>query len=128
MRDKKKVGSEAASWDVATESTNKAMELEQSKQKNKEKIEGHDRDISSWRKQIEELQAKISEAERRKSELLEFDYALMAKELEFGMEFVEKARKLESEIKLLRSKRSLCEKRLELLKEKYLQIKANLPF
>lgn len=75
----KKVGSKAASWDVATESTNKAMELEQTKQKNKEKIEGHDRDIALWRKQIEELQAKISEAERSKSELLEFDDALMAK-------------------------------------------------
>ena len=52
----------------------------------------------------------------------------MAKELEFGMEFVEKARKLESELILLRSKQSSCEKRLELLKTKYLHIKANLPF
>ena len=104
------------------------MELEQTKQKNKDKIEGHDHDIASRRKQIEESQAKISEAERNKSELLEFDDALMAKELEFSMKFVEKARKRESGIKLLRSKRSLCEKRLELLKAKYLQIKANLPF
>jgi hypothetical protein len=51
----KKSGSEAASWDAATESTNKAMELEQTKQNNKEKIESYDRDISSWRKKIEEL-------------------------------------------------------------------------
>lgn len=87
----KKVGSEAAAWDAATESTNKAMELEKMKQKNKEKIEGHDRDITLWRKQIEELQAKISEVERSKGELLEFDDALMAKELEFGMEFIEEA-------------------------------------
>lgn len=50
---KKKFGSEAVAWDVATESTNKAMELEQTKQKKKEKIEGHDRDIASWSKQIE---------------------------------------------------------------------------
>lgn len=84
----KKVGSEEAIWDASTESTNKAIELEQTKQKNKEKIEGHDRDIASWRKQIEELQAKISEAERSKSELLDFGDALMAKDLEFGMEFV----------------------------------------
>lgn len=124
----KKVGSEAASWDAATKSTNKVMELEQTKQKNKEKIEGHDRDIAPWRKQIEELQAKIPEAERSKSELLEFHDALMAKELEFGMEFVEHAWKLESEIKLLQSKRCLCEKRRELLKAKDLQIKDNLPF
>lgn len=47
----KKSGSEAASWDAAVESTNKAMELEQTKQKNKENIEGHDRNIASWRKQ-----------------------------------------------------------------------------
>lgn len=98
------------------------------KQKNKEKIEGRDCDIASWRKQIEELRAKISEVEKRKSELLEFDDALMAKKLEFGMEFAEKARKLETKVKLLRSKRSLCEKRLELLKTKYLHIKVNLPF
>lgn len=77
------------------------MELEQTKQKNKEEIEGHDHDIASWRKQIEELQAKISEAEKCKSELLEFDDALMDKELGFGMEFIKKAQKLESEIKLL---------------------------
>lgn len=43
----KKSGIEAAPWDAATESTNKAMELEQTKQKNKEKIKGHDRDIAS---------------------------------------------------------------------------------
>lgn len=124
----RKFGSEAASWDVATKSTNKVMELDQTKQKNKKKIEGHDHDIALWRKQIEELQAKISKVERSKSELLKFDDALMAKELEFGMEFVEQARKLKYEIKLLRSKRSLCEKHLELLKAKYIQIKANLPF
>lgn len=87
----KKTGSEAAAWDAATESTNKAMELEKMKQKNKEKIECHDRGNSSWRKQIEELHEKIPEAEKSKSELLEFDDALMAKELEFGMEFVKKA-------------------------------------
>lgn len=104
------------------------MKLGQTKQKNKEKIEGHDRDIASWRKQIKELHAKISKAEKIKSELLAFDDALMAKELEFSREFVEKARKLESEIKLLLSKWSLCEKRLELLKIKYLHIKVNPPF
>lgn len=104
------------------------MELEQTKQKNKEEIEGHDHDIASWRKHIRELQAKISETEKCKNELLKFDDALMEKELEFGIEFVEKACKLESELILLRSKRSLCEKLLELLKTKYLHIKANLPF
>lgn len=77
----KKSGSEAAAWDAAIESTNKEMELEQIKQKNKEKIEYHDYDITSWRKQIEELQANISDAERSKSQLLEFDDALMAKEI-----------------------------------------------
>lgn len=82
----KKTGSEAAAWDATTKSTNKAMELELTKQNNKEKIEGYDRDIASWRKQIEELQHKIFEVERSKSELLEFKDALMAKELEFGME------------------------------------------
>lgn len=34
-----KVGSEAAAWDVDTESTNKEMELVQMKQKNKEEID-----------------------------------------------------------------------------------------
>lgn len=38
----KKSGFEAAAWDDATESTNKVMELEQAKKKNKEKIEFHD--------------------------------------------------------------------------------------
>lgn len=39
----------------------------------------------------------------------------MAKELEFRMEFIEQTHKHESDIKLIWSKRSLCEKRLELL-------------
>lgn len=102
--------------------------MEQTKQKNKEKFDAHGRNIASWRQQIEELQAKISDAEKDKHQLLEFDEASMAQELSFGMEFVEKARQLDSDVKLLRSKRSLCEKWLELLKVKYLQIKANLPF
>lgn len=123
-----KAGSEAAAWDAAAESTDKAMELEQTKQKNKEEIEGHDRDITSWRKEIRELQAKISKVEKRKNKLLKFDDALMAKTLEFGMEFIKKAHKLESELITLWSKRSLCEKRLDLLKTKYLHITANLPF
>lgn len=84
------------------------MELEQTKQKNKEKVEAHNRDIASWRKQIEEFQAKIFDAERRKNQLLEFDEALMAQELSFSMKFIEKARQLESDVKLLPSKRSLC--------------------
>lgn len=125
---KQKASSRAAAWDVATKSTDKAMELEQTKQKNQEEIEGHDRDIASWRKQIRELQAKISEAEKHKNELLKFDSALMAKDLEFGMYFVEKACKLESKLIIIRSKWSLCEKHLELLKTKYLHIKANIPF
>lgn len=46
----KKLDSKADVWDATTESTNKAMELEQFKQKNQENIESHDRDISSWKK------------------------------------------------------------------------------
>lgn len=106
----KKSGFEATTWDAATEYTNKVMELEQTKQKNKEKVDAHDRNIASWRQQISELQAKISDAEKDKQQLLEFDEASMAQDLSLGMEFVEKARQLESDVKLLRSKRSLCEK------------------
>ena len=124
----KKSGYEVAAWDAAIEYTNKVMESEQTKQKNKEKVDAHDRNIASWRHQISELQAKISDAEKDKQQLLEFDDASMAEDLSLGMEFVEKARRLESDVKLLLSKRSLCEKRSELLKAKYLQIKANLPF
>lgn len=51
----KKSGSEVAAWDTATEYTNKAMESEQTKQKNKEKVDAHDRNIASWRQQISEL-------------------------------------------------------------------------
>lgn len=61
-----KAGFEAVTWDASTESTNKDMELEHTKQKNKVEIEGHDCDIASWRKQIRELQAKISKAEECK--------------------------------------------------------------
>lgn len=86
-----KAGFGAASWDAAIESTKKDTELEQTKQKNKEEIEGQNHDIASWRKQIRDLQAKISTAEKHKMELMKFDDALMAKDLEFGMEFVEKA-------------------------------------
>lgn len=39
----KKVGSEVAAWDATTEWTNKAIEMEYIKQKNKEEIEFHDR-------------------------------------------------------------------------------------
>lgn len=49
------------------------MQLEQTKQKNKEKVDAHNRNIASWRQQIEELQAKISDAEKDKHQLLEFD-------------------------------------------------------
>lgn len=55
----KKSGSEAATWDAATGYTNKAMQLEQTKQKNKKKVNAHDHNIPSWRQQISELQAKI---------------------------------------------------------------------
>lgn len=104
------------------------MKSEKTTQKNKEKVDAHDRNITSWRQQISELQAKISDVEKTKQQLLEFDDASMAQDLSLGMEFIEKARQLESDVKLLRSKRSLCEKRPELLKVKYLKIKANLPF
>lgn len=124
----KKSGSEAATWDAATKYTNKAMESEQTKQKNKEKVDAHDRNIASWRQQISELHAKTSDAEKDKQQLLELDDALMTQDLSLGVYFVEKAQQLESDVKLLRSKRSLCQKRSKLLKAKYLQIKANLPF
>lgn len=42
-----KFGVEVAAWDTATELTNKAMEVEQTKDKNKAEIEIHDRDIAS---------------------------------------------------------------------------------
>lgn len=87
----KKAGAEAAAWDVATESTNKVMELEQTKAKKKAEIKIHDRDIASWEAQIKELQAKIAGAKNCKDELLKFDDASMAKEIDFGLEFVEKA-------------------------------------
>lgn len=74
------------------------------------------------------MQAKISGAKKRKDELLKFDDTSMAKELDFGPEFVEKARTLEAELITLWSKRSLCEKRMELHKAKYLHMKAHLPF
>lgn len=112
----KKAGAEAVAWNVATEMTNKVMELEQTKEKNRAEIESHDRDIASWKAQIKELQAKIFESKKRKDELLKFDDTSMAKELDFGMEFVKKARKLEVELTTLRSKISICEKRLELHK------------
>lgn len=124
----KKACVEAAAWDAATESTNKVMELEQTKAKNKAEIESHDRDIASWEAQIKEMQAKISGAKKRKDGLLKFDDASMDKELDFGLEFVEKARTLEAELTTLRLKRSLCEKRLEFHKEKYLHMKAHLLF
>lgn len=69
------------------------MELEQTKEKNRVEIESHDHDITSWEAQIKELQAKISEAKKSKGELLKFHDTSMAKELDFGLEFVEKARK-----------------------------------
>lgn len=86
----KKVGVEPTAWDTATESTNKALEQEQTKEKNKAEIEDHDRDIAYWEAQIKELHAKISEARKRKGEILKFDDTSMAKELDFGLEFVEK--------------------------------------
>lgn len=56
----KKVDAEVDAWDAATELTNKAMELEHTKEKNKAEIKSHDRDIASWEAQIKELHAKIS--------------------------------------------------------------------
>ncbi|XP_050893357.1 uncharacterized protein LOC127099624 [Lathyrus oleraceus] len=42
-----KIGVEAASCDAASKSTNKALELEETKKKNQTEIENHDRDIAS---------------------------------------------------------------------------------
>ena len=69
------------------------MELEQTKEKNRAEIESHDCDIGYWEAQIKELKTKISEAKKCKGEILKFDDTSMAKELDFGLEFVEKARK-----------------------------------
>lgn len=52
---KQKSGAEAAAWDTASESTNKALELEEMKKKNQAKIENHDCNIASWEAQIREL-------------------------------------------------------------------------
>lgn len=123
-----KSGVEATAWDATSEFTNKALELEETKKKNQAEIENHDCGIASWEVQIRELQAKITEAKECKDELLKFDDASMAKDLDFGLEFVEKARQLEAELTTLRLKQSLCEKRLELHKTKYLHMKNHLPF
>lgn len=87
---KKKVGAEATAWDASIESTNKVMELEQTKEKNRAEIESHDRDIASQKEQKKELQAKISEAKKRKGEILNSDDTSMAKELDFGLKFIER--------------------------------------
>lgn len=84
----KKAGDEAAAWDAVTELTKKVIELEQTKAENKAEIESHDRDVASWEAQVKELQVKISRAKKCKDELLKFDDASMAKELDFGLEFI----------------------------------------
>lgn len=64
------------------------LKLEETKKKNQAEIKNRDRDIASWAVQIRELQAKITEAEKRKDEILKFDDASMAKELDFGFRFI----------------------------------------
>ena len=79
--------------------------------------------------QIKELEAKIAANDKLKEELLAVSNdSESQEELDNGLKYVEQAQALDAKIEALRQSRALCERRRELQKIKYLEIKANLPF
>ena len=123
-----KSGSEAATWTAASASDARVEELEKMKEDRELEVEGNKQNIAIWKRQIEELQGKVSEAEQCNTELLASNDSEMDKELKLALEFLDKARQLEAEVATLKLDKTSCEKRLELHRLKYLKMKDNLPF
>ena len=78
--------------------------------------------------QIKELDTKIVANEKRREELLARNDSASQDDLNSGLKYAEQAQALDAKIEALHQSRALRERRLELQKIKYLQIKATLPF
>ena len=79
--------------------------------------------------QISDFEAQISANDKRKEELLAINTDFESQEeLNDGLKYADQAQALDAKIEALHQSKALCERRLELQKIKYLQIKANLPF
>ena len=81
------------------------------------------------RAQIAELEAKLAANDKKKEELLAVNTELESQEeLAEGLRHVDRAQSLDAKLETLHQSKALCDRRLELQRIKYLQIKANLPF
>lgn len=119
---------QSSALDEATASTNKVATLEEENKDRKERVVAYDQNIAAWKKEIKVLEQKILEAWSQKEELMAFDVGSFQKEIELGLQHVEKAQALGQEIKELVRFKASCEKRMVLQRLKYLKMKASLPF
>ena len=122
-------GRVGAFWVAATELASKLNELSKEREARQKEVEEIDQSIASMKAQIKELEAKIFANEKLKEELLAVSNDVESQEeLNNGLKYAEHAQALDAKIEALHQSRALYERRLELQKIKYLQIKANLPF
>ena len=81
------------------------------------------------RVQIKELEAKIAANDKNKGELLAVNTESESREeLAEGLRHADQAQSLDAKLETLHQSKALCDRRLELQRIKYLQIKVNLPF
>lgn len=74
------------------------------------------------------MQTKIVRAKERKEELLRLDEDVLEKEVQIGLQLVERDQNLGEEIDTLTAYKSSREHRLQLQKSKYQKMKESLPF
>ena len=102
------------------------LKAQEARQKEAEEI---DQDTAKMRAQIRELEAKIAANDKRKEELLATNTESESQEEPTeGLKHADRAQTLDAKLETLHHSKALCERRLELQRIKYLQIKVNLPF
>lgn len=74
------------------------------------------------------MQTKIVKAKERNEKLLKLDKDVLAKEVQIGLQHVERAQKLVEEIDTITCYKSSRERRLQLQKLKYKKMKESLSF
>ncbi|CAI8619904.1 unnamed protein product [Vicia faba] len=122
-----KVETQTPEWNAATESNNKVETLEKYFSQNQEDLNICANNISSWEKQIEEMEENIQKAKDLQEEIRKLNHKQLDDEIEVGVHHVEKAQKLEAEIKDLKLGKFVIKRRLLVSTAKYRRMKASLP-
>ena len=121
-------GSELAAWDAANISEAKVESLEVEQNKRQAEIASKQKNIDTWKQQIEELQNKISNTEECIVKLKDSDDGEMASELKRTIDLIDKSQALEKELSAAKLDKALCETHLQTHKVTFLELKSKLPF